>query len=350
MVKPIRVALLGCGGVARNYRGVYGAIPDCIVDVVVDVSEEEAKQAQSETGALAYSTSPEDAWESKADIVVISTPNEFHLPHAVASLRAGKHVLMQKPIARTAEETAPILAEAKKAGKTVGIYMNSLDHPLFYDVKQMIAGGRFGRIARMRALLAHTGGLGWSGQVWRASKSRTGGGSFIQVAVHYVHLLQWLSGSEFTKVSSISKNLMCNHLEGDDITATLMEMDNGAIAEIGSGWCYSGEEVSVFGERATVQYLNNDTLLVKADEPFIGRVIQYETPGTWQVLTGVTFPRIGEVTNPLEQHRMFVEDIRAGRPPQVTAEEGLRDMSVVDAVHRAAEIDSAIRLERSEVR
>jgi UDP-N-acetylglucosamine 3-dehydrogenase len=332
----VKVALVGCGGVARNYRGVYGVLPECEVSMVVDIREEEAREAQAEVGAKRISSRFEDALDTDADVIVLSTPNDFHMTQAIAVLQSGKHLLIQKPIARTAAETEQILQIAAECGKQVGIYMNSLDHPLFHDLRDMVRQNRFGRMAKMRALLAHNQGVNWKGDIWRASKERTGGGSFIQLAVHYIHLLQWISNQDFQSAAAYSANLMCPHLEGDDITAALLQTESGALAEIGSGWCYNGEEVSLMGEKATVQYLNNDTLLVKADEPFHGRVIRYDTAGEWQVCTGVKFPAMGDKTNPLEQHRTFIQRLQAGLPPLVPGSDGLRDMKLVDAVHQSA--------------
>lgn len=183
------MALIGCGGVARNYRKLYAQLPGVRVAVTVDVDETEAQRAAEETGAARASTNFSDALAEGVDVVVISTPNDLHCPQAVAALNAGKHVLLQKPMARTVDECDEILHAAEKSGKTLGVYMNLLDHPLFRDFRMMVETGYLGTIALVSARLAHRGGLSWQagGKNWRSSKTRTGGGSFVQLGVHYQH-------------------------------------------------------------------------------------------------------------------------------------------------------------------
>ncbi len=154
MKDVIRVALVGCGGVARRYRRVYGRLPGVKVVTAIDVSETEAAETAAEVGAERVSQSFEDALAGNIDAVVISTPNDLHCEQAVAALKAGKHVLLQKPMARNVKECDEILAARRSSGATLGIYMNLLDHPLFWDLREMVASGYLGVIALLSARLA----------------------------------------------------------------------------------------------------------------------------------------------------------------------------------------------------
>src|SRR4029453_10190391 len=124
MTGEIKVALVGCGGVARNYRKAYAHLPGVQVTVTVDTDEAEARRAAAESGAAKSSAKFSDALAPDVDAVVISTPNFLHCEQAVAALDAGKHVLLQKPMARTVEECDAILEAAAKSGTTLGVYMN----------------------------------------------------------------------------------------------------------------------------------------------------------------------------------------------------------------------------------
>ncbi|HEY3839093.1 MAG TPA: Gfo/Idh/MocA family oxidoreductase, partial [Bryobacteraceae bacterium] len=198
MSHPLRIALAGSGGVVRRYRKTYRHLPDVQVVTTVDVNEQEAQQAASELGASRWSTEFGDVLRDDVNAVVISTPNHLHAEHAIAALGAGKHVLLQKPMARTASECDGILAAQKASGRMLGVYMNLLDHPLFRDMRRLVKKGKLGEVALYSARLAHRGGLGWGGvgQNWRASRNETGGGSFIQLGVHYQHLMRWLLGQD----------------------------------------------------------------------------------------------------------------------------------------------------------
>jgi len=135
----LRIALAGSGGVVRRYRGTYRHLPGVQVVATIDVNEQEARQAAAELGAGRASTDFADALRDDVDAVVISTPNHLHAEHAVAAFDAGKHVLLQKPMARTAAECDTILAAQRRSGRQLGVYMNLLDHPLFRDMRRLVS-------------------------------------------------------------------------------------------------------------------------------------------------------------------------------------------------------------------
>jgi len=171
----IRVALVGCGGVVSKYRGAYNGIDGARVVAAVDANLAEAEKAAAELGAERFSSDLAAALASDVDAVVISTPNHLHAQQACAAFHAGKHVLLQKPMARTSEECAAILKARNDSGMRLGVYMNLLEHPLFRDLRELIRGGHVGEVALFSARLAHRGGLSWPGVEgnWRASRKAT---------------------------------------------------------------------------------------------------------------------------------------------------------------------------------
>ncbi len=335
----IRVALVGCGGVARKYRSAYRAISGVCVAAAIDVDADEAEAAARETGVGRASCRFEDALAPDVDAVVISTPNHLHRNHAVEALEAGKHVLLQKPMAPTVAECDEILAARRRSGKVLGIYMNLLDHPLFHDIRRMIQEGRLGTIALYSARLAHRGGLQWGGadRNWRASRARTGGGSFIQLGVHYQHLMRLLLDTAVERVQAFSRNVACPHLEGDDLTLAQYELANGALGDIQTSWCCQEEHVSVMGTRGSIHYRDNRRVEYMGEGgPFEGEVLHLRGDGSVEVLDDCLSPEWGDAANPYNQHRRFFEALRAGRQPDVTGEEGREDVRLVEACYAAA--------------
>ncbi len=337
---PVKVALVGCGGVARRYRKAYGALPGVRVDLTVDINEDEARQAGKELDAARHSTRFEDALAPEVAAVVITTPNDLHAQQAIASLDAGKHVLLQKPMAPTVDECDAILAAQRRSGRTLGIYMNLLDHPLFHDLRRMVQEGYLGKIALFSARLAHRGGLQWGGvdRNWRASRARTGGGSFIQLAVHYQHLMRLLLGSDVTRVQAFSRNVACPHMEGDDITLAQYELSNGALGDIQTAWCVQEEHVSLLGTRGSIHYRENRRIeYVGEGGPFQGEALTLRGDGTLEVTEECISPEWDDAKNPYNQHRRFFEALLAGRPPDVTGAEGREDVRLVQACYRVAQ-------------
>lgn len=364
-MKKVRIAVVGCGGITAHYLNVYRALDWVDVAVCIDTSLERAEaaalflssQASRDFGA---------SLQPDVDAVIINTPNHLHREQALAALEANKHVLLQKPVAANptdAEAIAEAAAEARKRGIVCGLYMSYFDQPLMHDFKEMIGEGWFGEAAHFYARLMHRGGLSLSDEMlnglknWRGLVSHTGGGCFIQLAVHYIHLCQWLTAAEVVRVTAITKNSHCPGVEGEDLACAILELSNGALVTIDTAWCTSGEQFSIHGTRGTAEYLGNRTLMLSSDVgSFSGRVVRYISseptslpgaPGTSATaqVSEVLAPELGDHLNPFNQQRVFLEAVRDGNECYVPISAGLRDLRVVEAVYQSARAGRAVIVE-----
>lgn len=365
-MKKYSIAFVGCGGIGDHYLELYRDLDFLEVAVCIDVDLERARRASAAlgNGALASADFAE-ALGAGVDGVLINTPNHLHREQAIAALKAGKHLLLQKPVAASvadAEAISTAASEAKRGGVVSGLYLSYFDQPLMHDLRSMIELGWFGRITHLYARLMHRGGIALSRQLqageknWRASASQTGGGCFIQLAVHYVHLFKWMMGAKVARVSAMTKHLACPGVEGEDLACALLEYSNGAVATMDMAWNTAGEQLSVHGTKGTCEYIGNRTLLLDSSAgTFEGEVIRYEgasgqlSPGapgsapTNQAMN-VIAPSLGDVNNPFNQHRMFWEAVRDGREPFVSIESGVDDLRVVEAVYRSATTGRVVEL------
>ena len=335
----INIALIGCGGVARRYRRAYTQIAGARVAVTIDVDGEEAAAAARETRAPKASTNIEDGLGAGIDAVVISTPNHLHCDHAIRELKAGKHVLLQKPMATTVSECDAILKARDEAGCTLAMYMNLLDHPLFHDLRDLVHSGHLGTIALYSARLAHRGGLQWAGvdRNWRASRNRTGGGCFIQLGVHYQHFMRWALEAEVRRIQAMSINVACPHIEGDDLTLAQYELTNGALGEIQTSWCVQEEHLSLLGTKGSIHYRDTRRIEFQGEGgSFAGRVLSLRGDGSLEIVEDHIPPDWGDASNPYNQHRRFIEDLISGDAPQVCGEEGREDVRLVEACYESA--------------
>lgn len=335
----MQICLVGCGGMAAHYRHRYTQIPGARLACVVDAHAETAERAAKELGVERFSTDFRDALREDIHIVDISTPNHLHAEQAVAAMRAGKHVLLQKPIAPHVEEAAAIIAAARETGRQAGVYMSMRDNPVYHDIKQMIREGRFGAVSAVHCRGAHTGGLSLQPGSWRNSKDKTGGGSFIQLASHHIHILQWLLDSPIVRVAAFSTNLMCPNLEGDDSTAAICQFADGTLGTLESSYCTEAKWLlAVYGSHGFVRVTDDFQVELKLDRPFAGEHIRYASAGRVATLpTELSFDSLKSGRNPHDQHIAFVEAMLAGKPAPVPAETALYDLQVVKAVYRAAE-------------
>jgi UDP-N-acetyl-2-amino-2-deoxyglucuronate dehydrogenase len=366
-----RIAIVGCGGIAQQYLSVYLNLDWIEVATCVDAQLERALRAAEWFEAAGKArpratTNLADAHSRDVQTVIINTPNQLHREHAVNALEAGKHVLLQKPIAANLQDAEAIARAAAHAereyGVVSGLYMSYFDHPLFHDLRDMVEAGWFGQVAHLYARLMHRGGMEWSAQslegnrTWRGSIEQTGGGCFIQLAVHYIHLFEWLMQAKVVRVTAAAKNLHSSGLEGEDLACAILEFENGALATLDTAWCTAGEQFSIHGTKGSAEYLNNRLLsLASTAGAFEGRVVNYRTEksdtaqhdlGNLEETSELLPPSVGDHTNPLNQQRQFLEAVRDGKPAFVPIESGVDDLRVVKAVYEAAASGKAERLER----
>ncbi|MBA3439789.1 MAG: Gfo/Idh/MocA family oxidoreductase [Pyrinomonadaceae bacterium] len=371
MMSKQRIAFVGCGGIAEHYLRVYRDLEWVEVVTCIDADPDRAVNAaarllESVKIKPRATTDFADALKADVDTVVINTPNHLHREQAVAALEAGKHVLLQKPVAATladARVIAGVAAHAAQRGCISGLYLSYFDQPLMHDLRDMVRSGWFGDIAHLYARLMHRGGLILSRQVcqgqpnWRASATQTGGGCFIQLAVHYIHLFAWMMDASVVQVTAVIKNSYCPGIEGEDLACAIMEFNNGALATIDTAWCAAGEQLALQGTLGTAEYIGNQTLMLdSAAGSFNGRIINYtgtsagsfpNAPGAsvTQQMTTVHAPRLDDLSNPYNQHRLFLEAVREHRPAPVSIASGMEDMQVVAAVYESAKTNRAIRIE-----
>ena len=346
-LKKLRCALIGCGGVSLHYLRVYRELPWVQVDYCVDVELSKAQEASEIVSAhqatpARVATDYRDCLTDEVDVVIINTPNHLHVEHTLAALAADKHVLLQKPVATTLEEGLTLLraAEAKRGmGIKAGLYMSYLEHPAIQELIAMSRSGIFGDVTQMHGRLMHTGGMDWSRQrtagngSWRGSVRQTGGGAFIQLAVHHLRLFRLLSGQTVTAVNGFTSNLHCPGIEGEDTASAVFSFASGGCATLNVSWCSSGEELSVHGTEGSATYLDNTGLTVNAKKAFRGRSLEYFA-GTRQQFS---FPPVdtGDANSPFNQHSLFLNAVRTGADPPVTLRAGVEDMAVISSFYEA---------------
>jgi UDP-N-acetyl-2-amino-2-deoxyglucuronate dehydrogenase len=320
MSEKFSVAFVGCGGMAVHYLGVYRDLDWVDVVCCIDTDLASAERAASTfTGVKpAADTDYAAALASNVDAVIVNTPNYLHGPQAISAIEAGKHVLLQKPVAARVSDAEAIARAAAGTSKTVGLYMSYFDQPVMHDVREMVQQKRLGDVVNCYARLMHRGGLTLRPS-WRWSLAETGGGCFIQLAVHYVHLFEWITGSRVVKATGLTARLQCPGIAGEDVASAILQLESGALVTLDTAWCADGEELAVHGTRSTVVYRSQRYLSV-SDEP------ERE----------VKPPAFGDISNPLNQHRLFLEAARDGRPAPVSIASGVHDMHVVAAVYESA--------------
>lgn len=231
----LKWGIIGCGGIAdrRTLPGMMLA-SNAEPYAVMDANPEAAARCQEKYGAKYAFTKYEDVLAlDEIDVVYIASPVFCHKEQALAAAAAKKHILLEKPIGLTIEETREIVEACEAAGVKLGIGFMMRYHAYHQAMKKVVADGLIGDIVSMRAQFTC-----WYPEIpnnWRQDKTRSGGGALMDMGIHCIDLLQYISGLEAVECTGYAQNQTFNY-SADDSSAIVMKMNNGALAMVDSNF------------------------------------------------------------------------------------------------------------------
>ncbi|MGH7215052.1 MAG: Gfo/Idh/MocA family protein [Tepidisphaeraceae bacterium] len=194
----MRIGIVGCGLIGTKRAKALGA-----AHALVEVADSNLPRAQhlaaQTPGCVASGDWKTVIDRNDVDAVVVSTTNDMLAPVTLASVRAGKHVLVEKPAARNASEIEPLLPAARDAGVIVKVGFNHRFHPAFLKAREIWTSGALGPLMYIRARYGHGGRLGMEKE-WRGNPQIAGGGEMLDQGVHLIDLARWFAG-EFVDVA-----------------------------------------------------------------------------------------------------------------------------------------------------
>lgn len=224
-MKPFRLAVLGCGWVARRHAAAARTLRRTVSLSFAsrDLARAEAYRAEF-GGVAAYGSYEAAVADPAVDGVILCTPHDQHLPGTLLAATHGKHVLVEKPIARTLSEADRMIQAARDAGVTLMVAENFRFMPAFRTATTLVAEGWLGALRQIHMTAWGTG----SSQGWRSSLNATGGGTLIDGGIHYVDLLlQW--GGRPTRVFALCPPKAFAEMEGEDTVSLLVEFAGGVV-------------------------------------------------------------------------------------------------------------------------
>lgn len=210
------VGIIGCGLIGRKRAA---SIAPARLVACADVFPERARDLARTAGAV-----PIDRWEDlvarrDVDIVVVATTNDALAAVSMAAITAGKHVLVEKPAARTVAEIEPLIAAARAHDRRVRVGFNHRCHPALLQARSLIDAGTLGPLMFIRGRYGHGGRVGYDRE-WRADPARSGGGELIDQGVHLIDLAGWFLGP-FTSVHGIAATCFWDMPVDDNAFMTL---------------------------------------------------------------------------------------------------------------------------------
>lgn len=196
----LRVAIVGCGLIGQKRSR---ALSDARVVVCCDPVAGRAESLARATGASSTHEWRDAVRRDDIDVVIVATTNDMLAPVSLAAIEAGKHVLVEKPAARSVDEVLPLIDAAERRDVRVRVGFNHRYHPALLKARELVDSGAVGDLMFVRGRYGHGGRIGYEKE-WRADPEKSGGGELIDQGVHLIDLARWFLG-DFTNVGGFAK-------------------------------------------------------------------------------------------------------------------------------------------------
>lgn len=340
--------IIGLGLIAKFHAKAIKDIPGANLAACYSRSREKAETFGQEFSCRAYDNLDALLADPDVKIVTVCTPSGAHLEPTLAAVRAGKHVIVEKPLEITLSRCDEIIRAAEQAGVIVSTIFPSRFHESSRLMKQAVEQQRFGRITLGDAYVKwYRTQQYYDGGAWRGTWHLDGGGALMNQAIHSVDLLLWLMGPA-VEVTAHTATLAHERIEVEDVVVATVKFANGALGIIeASTAAFPGElkRIELSGSQGTAVLREEDIITWKfaeqtpEDDALLARMANKTQSGG-----GAADPAaIGHHGHRL-QFENVLQAIQNGGSPLIDAAEGRRSVELILAVYQSAASGRAIQL------
>ena len=347
----VRVGIIGSGGIAQGaHLPGYQACAEVEIVAVADVSEKTARAAAEKFNVPEVFTDYKKMLLMKElDAVSVCTPNYMHKDATVAALKAGKHVLVEKPMAMNAKECDAMLKAARESGRKLQVGFNNRFGGSAQALKRFIETGDLGSIYYARAQALRRRGIpGWG--VF-TQKDKQGGGPLIDIGVHILDLTLWLMGHP--KPVAVSGTYRQDFGKRKDIIGLMGQWDteNFTVEDFAVGLVRFENGATLLLESSFVANIEQDVFNTQLFGTEGGCTLNptklfYEKNRTLMDATPVHLPNVQ--THHAEV-RHFIDAILEDKPVYVPGEEGAMVTRIIDGIYRSSEVGKEVKIEVPEI-
>ena len=330
----IKFAIVGCGRIAQRHAEHISKRGQLVA--VCDVVEDKAQQLATTYGAKAY-TSYADmlAHEPSIDVIAVCSPNGLHAQHAIDGLKAGFHVLCEKPMGLSVKECGEMMQTAERSNKRLFAIKQNRYNPPVAAVKEIIEAGKLGKVLSVQLSCFWNRNTDYYANSWKGTKDLDGGTLFTQFS-HFIDLLYWLIG-DVEEVAAYMGNFAHEGIiEFEDTGVVILKFTNGAIGTVNytvNSFDKNMEgSLTIFGEKGTVkiggQYLNE---------------LEYQQIQDYRIENlpeGNKANNYGNYTGSMSNHDKvydnLIEVLTHNAPITTSSYEGMKTVEIIEKIYRAA--------------
>lgn len=352
MSKKTRIGIIGCGTIGSVHAEAYAKVENAEIVALCDILPDRlAEKAKRHNVKKTYTDYKKLLADKTIDAVSVCTPNDMHAPIAIAAFEAGKHVMLEKPMTLNAELGKKICKARDKAGKQLQMGMVWRQNPEAEVVKEAVEAGRLGEIYQIRVKLIRRRGIPGLGG-WFTTKAKSGGGGLIDIAVHFLDLVMWVSGYwNPTKVSAKTYSKFGTDMKGyhyvsmwagppkydgvfdvDDYATGFVRFGDKASMVFEVAWACNAEDesyVELIGDKGGVKVgCGKTTIMTELDGKLADVTLAYDNK------RDIFASEMGK----------FVAAVRGEGKVAATGEEGVVAMRLLDAIYKSSKLNSEVEI------
>jgi predicted dehydrogenase len=333
--------IVGCGMISQFHARAIADVAGAKLVACCDTVAESADRFAASHGCRSYHSLDAMLADQEVDVVTIATPSGLHMEPAVAAARAGKHVIVEKPLEVTLKKCDRIIRACAKHRVHLATVFPSRFHDSSVKLKRAIEGGRFGRLTVGDAYVKwYRTQQYYDSGAWRGTWALDGGGALMNQAIHSVDLLTWLMGP-VKEVCAQTALLAHERIEVEDTAVATLRFANGALGVIeATTAAYPGylKRIEIHGTEGSAVLEEEDLKAWDFAKPRAeDAAILDEMKRSKSSGGGASDPAAIGHHGHAKQFRDMLEAIRRKRSPSIDGREGRRSVEVIQAVYKSAE-------------
>jgi predicted dehydrogenase len=342
-MEKTRVAVFGAGFIANIHIESYARfVPDAEVVAVYSHHGDKAEALARQHGIPAwYDDMDKLLSEAKVDVVDIGLPNYLHHGACMKAAAAGKHIIIEKPLAFTLEEADEMIGECKRRGLKLMYAEELCFAPKYERVRALVEHGAVGKVYMLKQAEKHSG----PHSPWFYKKETAGGGVMMDMGCHALAWFRWMTKNNPAKSVYASMKTVMHDTDCDDNTITIVDFENGVTAVAEDSWARHGgmdDRIEVYGDKG-VSYADlfrgNSALTYSID----GYDYASEKAGSSKGWTFTVFEEAFNQGYPQEL-KHFIDCVREDKEPLVTGEDGRAVLELVYAAYASAKSGAKVNL------
>lgn len=335
MQQPIGVAIVGCGAIFPLHAGAVQELDGVKLKVVVDCDPSKAEQAAAEYSCEAANDYLTLLERDDIQIVHLCTPHHLHAEMAARLLRAGKHVLTEKPLAHHPKAAEDLLEEARRSEAQLGVVFQNRYNASSRKIREFLDTQTLGRLRCLKGIVTwHRDEAYYTDSPWRGRWATEGGGVLINQAIHTLDLLQWFGGEIVSVQGSVTADALGDVIEVEDTAHASLRFANGV-----RGLFYATNAYLANTPVELELVFEGGTLYQRGDYLYLNRngreSLVCEPPASVDEMGAI----IGK-SYWGSSHRLLIADfydhVRTGRRFAIDGEEGLKVLRLIAELYHSS--------------